>query len=179
MSFKLLHFPAALALAGMIIAAPLSAQAGHGCLGCNVVDEHVFGPQLVGQTVKWIDHYNIVVAGVDMSSETVTFYSNGAAYAVPARQIYTIESDNERAGVIGTTIVAAGLCLLFGCLGDNKPSSPSTSRPSSDDYNRQCHERCENSGSADLTKPNAMAGVLDTRQRCHLACPDGKPTSPR
>ena len=172
MAFRSGHLAAALALAGMLIVTPHAARAGHGCYGCNVVDEHVLGPELIGQNVKWIDHYNVQVVGVDPANETLTFVDrDGVTYRGSARYFYTIESDNER--IVGWTGFWATLaCAATHCL-DGKPASSSSSSPPADDRNIQCHARCSNQayGGYNATVNDAQA----QRAYCHRSCPDGKP----
>jgi hypothetical protein len=172
MAFKFGHLTAMLAVMGTIVATPRPALAGHGCFGCNVVDEHVLGPELIGQNVKWIDHYNVQVVGVDPANETLTFVDrDGVTYRGSARFFYTIESDNERIGGWLAFWGAVG-CAATHCL-DGKPASSSSSSPPPDDRNIQCHSRCNNQayGGYNATVNDAQA----QRAYCHRSCPDGKP----
>ncbi len=166
-------FSAVLALS-LVVASWQPAYAGHGCTGCNVVDERVFNQSLVGTTV-YVVGKQYTVTSLDYVNERVNMVDYiGKPYYAAARQTYTPASENERTGVkvVGTVVVGALLyCALSGNCGGNKSSSSSGSYSQSPEARRsQCLARCDNTNFFVPNDPygnGAAAGRANCRNRCY------------
>ena len=150
-------------LAFSLVLSPTYAFAGHGCNGCNVIDENVMNDSLVG-TVVYYDGRRGTAQGYNVSDGTVyVTLDDGSAGWVPGTDVYTEASQQERNTTTGAVVVGGGLlllCAIFCNSGNNSQSSDSDTSSNDDNRYRQ-RDDSESSSSSDSSsedKPDNSVG---------------------
>ncbi|PXA91875.1 hypothetical protein DMC25_05490 [Caulobacter sp. D4A] len=144
------------------------ALARQGCMGCNVVDDGLLTPALIGRQLYYrADGKKILVTVIDVDTNArqlewrTSDYRTGWSYA---SNFYTPSRSQERdTAIVGGT--AAGV-ILFACLLGMCSNNSSSNQSSSNSYERRedCRRQCRRN--TDYNDNRSIAAGDDCLKRC-------------